>query len=98
MVKGHLNQRRNTILSTTRHVPVIANPMSNDDSEADPPCSRSVKTHHFFTALVDVGKIYDDLTGSFPHISSQGNQYILVVYDYDGNTFNTEAMKSITDK
>jgi hypothetical protein len=61
-VKVHLNQQRKNIQSTTRPVPMIVNPIHDDDFEVDPPCSCVVKTHHVFTALGDVGKIYGDLT------------------------------------
>jgi hypothetical protein len=97
-VKCHLNQRCNNLRSTTRPATVEENPIGNDDFEADPPCTRGIKTHHVFTLLLDVGKIYGDLTGHFPHTSSKGNHYILVVYDYDGNTVATDAMKNRTDK
>jgi hypothetical protein len=59
--------------------------------------SPSSPSHQVFAALVDVGKMYDDLTG-FPHVSRRVNQYVLVVYDYDGNTISTRAMKSRKDK
>lgn len=29
--------------------------------------------------------LHGDLTGRFPHKSSRGNQYLLVIYDYDAN-------------
>jgi hypothetical protein len=47
--------------------------------------------------MVDVGKVYGDLTGRFPIQSSIGNKYILMLYDYDSNTISTEPMKNITD-
>jgi hypothetical protein len=68
------------------------------DSEAGLPCLFGSKTHHVVAALVDVGKICGDLTGRLPHLSRSDNQYVLLVYDYDGNIISTEAMKSRTDK
>ena len=35
-----------------------------------------------------------DLTGKFPHMSSRGNQYLVVVYDYDSNAIVFEPIKS----
>ena len=32
------------------------------------------------------GKSYGELTGQYPTMSSSGNKYILVIYDYDSNT------------
>ena len=39
-------------------------------------------------------KAYADLTGKFPYKSSRGNQYIMVMYDYDANTIDVEPVKS----
>ena len=35
---------------------------------------------------------YTDLTGRFPYQSSQGNNYIFVAYNYDGNAILVESM------
>ena len=40
------------------------------------------------------GKAYMDLTGQFPHMSSRGNKYLVVVYDYDSNAIVMEPIKS----
>ena len=37
---------------------------------------------------------YGDLTGRFPHKSSRGNQYLLVIYDYDSNAISAEPLKT----
>jgi hypothetical protein len=55
-------------------------------------------TNQVFAALVDVEKICGDLIGRFPRVSRRGNQYVRVVYGFDGNTIFTEAMKSRNDK
>jgi hypothetical protein len=47
--------------------------------------------------MVDVGKVYGDLTGRFPIQSSSGHKYILTMYDYDSNTISTEPMNNRTD-
>ena len=39
------------------------------------------------------GKSYGDLTGKYPTMSSSGNQYILVICDYDLNTIIGEPQK-----
>jgi hypothetical protein len=31
------------------------------------------------------GQIYTDQTGRFPVVSSKGNKYIMILYDYDSN-------------
>ena len=35
-----------------------------------------------------------DLSGRFPHKSSQGSQYLLVIYDYDSNAILVEPLQS----
>ena len=37
---------------------------------------------------------YSDLTRRFPHVSSRGNNYMLIVYDYDSNAILVEPIKS----
>ena len=37
-------------------------------------------------------KAYTDLTGQFLYLSSRGNKYLLVVYDYDSNAILAEAI------
>ena len=37
---------------------------------------------------------YIDLTGTFPHKSSRGNQYLLLLYDFDSNVILVEPLKT----
>ena len=37
---------------------------------------------------------YSDQTGRFPHVSSRGDAYLLIVYDYDSNAIFVEPLKS----
>ena len=39
-----------------------------------------------------------DLTGRFPHMSSRGNQYLVVMYDYDTNAIAFEPIKTRQSK
>ena len=48
------------------------------------------------TILPLTGLIHSDLTGRFPVTSSLGNQYILVVYDYDSNAILVDPLTSRT--
>ena len=48
--------------------------------------------YNIFNMATDA-KVYTDLTWRFPHQSSRVNNYILVVYNYDGNTILAEPMK-----
>eukprot|EP00957_Ditylum_brightwellii_P119507 9118007-Ditylum_brightwellii.AAC.1 len=60
------------------------------------------RTNEHFIALYDLhtiitGKTYADLTGCFPVTSTSGNNYILVLYDYDSNAILAMAMKNRTE-
>jgi len=43
--------------------------------------------------MTPTGKAFSDLTHRFPHRSSQGNEYILVVYHYDSNVILVKPVK-----
>jgi hypothetical protein len=55
-----------------------------------------IKTNCIYAATIDAGQIYTDQTGRFPVISSKGNKYIKVLYDYDGNVILAEPIKNRT--
>ena len=62
-----------------------------------PSSSKPIKTFDCIAQLVPFqtkDKGYMDLTGRFPHKSSSGNEYILIIYDYDNNAILAEALKS----
>jgi hypothetical protein len=44
-----------------------------------------IKTNCIYAETIDAGQIYTDQTGRFPVISSKGNTYIIVLYEYDSN-------------
>ena len=55
----------------------------------------SVRTNSVYTKVVEVtGKTFTDQTGRFPVTSSKGNQYIMVLYDYDSSAILAELMKN----
>jgi hypothetical protein len=94
--KGHLSETRKNMRSTTATVSTHA-PEAIELDDITPGVA-NVKTHQVFAAMVDVGKVYGDLTCRFPIQSSSGQQFILTLYDYDINTISTELMKNRTDK
>jgi hypothetical protein len=56
------------------------------------------RTNVVYAAIHDIeGHTYTDLTGRFPKTSSRGYKYILVLYDYDGNSIQAEPMKNRSD-
>eukprot|EP00543_Licmophora_paradoxa_P007200 CAMPEP_0202442320 /NCGR_PEP_ID=MMETSP1360-20130828/1777_1 /ASSEMBLY_ACC=CAM_ASM_000848 /TAXON_ID=515479 /ORGANISM="Licmophora paradoxa, Strain CCMP2313" /LENGTH=61 /DNA_ID=CAMNT_0049057657 /DNA_START=43 /DNA_END=225 /DNA_ORIENTATION=+ len=44
------------------------------------------------------GQIYTDQTGKFITPSSNGNQYLMILYDYDSNAILAQPMKNRTAK
>jgi hypothetical protein len=53
-----------------------------------------VKTHCVYAATLDAGKIYTDQAVRFPMVSSKGNKYIMVSYEYYGNDIMAEPIKN----
>ncbi len=88
---GHLKQERQGLQSTAS---------SADLTDHFPLHRQSIeKTHQIFvqmTPFQPTEKAYADITGCFPYMSSRGNQYFLVVYDYDSNAILVELLKSRT--
>ena len=89
--KGHLNQERKFLQSTK------ARPLDQEHDYFPVNDSLESPTNECMAILLpfeakNVG--YDDLTGHFPYISSQGNKYILVIYDYDSNAILAEPIQS----
>lgn len=93
--KGHLKQEKMNLQSTK----------SSPSLQEYAPEKIQQRTHECLGLIMsfsDAQKGYMDLTGKFPHQSSRGNQYIMVVYDYDSNAILVEAIanrqaKSIAD-
>ena len=90
-IKGHQDQVRQNIRSTKPTAP------GTSDNEHLP----TEKTHEVYTAVIDTNdaetrNTYSDLTGRFPHVSSAGNQYVLVMYHYDSNAILVEPLKTRT--
>ena len=89
--KGHLNQERKFLQSTKHHIEI-------DDEDFFPSKEPLQSPTHECMAIIlpfeAKNTSYGDLTGRFPHLSSQGNKYILVVYDYDSNAILAEPLQS----
>jgi hypothetical protein len=82
MVKGHLSQQRSNIHSM-QPKPNLAATDTNFAPTSDSPNTQS---YYIYAATLDLtGQIATDLTGRFPVTSSQGNTYILVLYNYNSN-------------
>ena len=79
--KGHLRRQQLHIQSTSI-------PLTTSLDVAPTPEPGNPTTHAAFTTIVDTkesGRSYSDQTGQSPVISSKGNKYVFVLYDYDSN-------------
>jgi hypothetical protein len=61
---GHMNQRRQNILSTSK---------VSAEKQQPPDTDLGTKTHLVYAVVVDQGQFYTNLTGKFPVRSSKGN-------------------------
>jgi hypothetical protein len=57
---------------------------------------QGIKTQFLFAVTIDAGQIYTDQTGRFPVVSSKGNKYIMILYDYDSNAILAQPIKDST--
>jgi hypothetical protein len=62
----------------------------------EPDLDHGMKTQFVYAATIDAGKIYTDQTGRFPVVSSKGNKYIMILYDYDSNAILAQPIKDRT--
>ena len=76
-----------------------SDPIINDDNadlhpSSDSPNISSNCTIYNIIENSPTGLGYTDLTGRFPYRSAQGNQYILVAYNYDANSIHAVPIKN----
>jgi hypothetical protein len=86
--KGHLNQQRQNARTTKiKDVKVTV---------IEPDLDHGIKTQFVYAATIDTDQIYTDQTGRFPVVSSKGNTYIMILYDYDSNAILAQPIKDRT--
>jgi hypothetical protein len=94
MHQGHLYQLRANIRST--HPPASSRQQPTADDYIDnaaPPLEDNTRTIIIYADChCTTGMVYTDPTGKFLVPSVSGNQYILFVYEYDGNYIHAEPM------
>jgi hypothetical protein len=108
MVKGHLNQTRQNQRST-KNVPVanVPTPIPDQlelaqhqdllDADAFPSTTDEERCHFCYATIIEpTGKIYTDQTGRFIVPSSTGNNYLMILYDYDSNAIFAEPLRNRT--
>ena len=89
---GHLKQERQNLQSTQQ--PTDKNFCPENDIHNEP-------TNQMMATIVPyqiTQKAFGDLPGTFPHTSSRGSQYFLVVYHYDSNGILVKTLKNRTEQ
>ena len=90
--KGHMKRQRQGVRSTKilKTLPVIENSAKELDNS---PTLKKMKDVYIKTHMAD-DTMYTDQPGRFPATSSNGNQYIMVLVEVDGNYIDAEPMKN----
>lgn len=100
-VKGHLDQVRKNLRSTTPkpiEEPVLFDITTNNETIIDSDISPehiTERTHACYATCIqkpNTGTSYSDQTGRFPVTSSLGNTQLFVLYDYDSNSIHAVPM------
>jgi Reverse transcriptase (RNA-dependent DNA polymerase) len=93
--KGHLDQLRQGTKSTKSKSP----PVEDFEFPFELAANNETRSHECFAALIPpTGLIYTDQTGRFVCPSETGNNYLMVLYDYDSNAILAEAIPNRTKK
>ena len=89
---GHLDAQRKNTQSTKKH----REREQDDDSDHFPTQPKdTTRTHACYVATTEPKQIvYSDQTGRLPHPSSNGNNYLVVAYDYDSNSILLRPIKN----
>jgi hypothetical protein len=101
--KGHLDQERKNLNSTKVikiNDEIFPSKLNENNEDFFPSKLNDQAVTQDLCAMITPFEpkktAYSDLTGRFPYKSSRGNEYLLVVYDYDSNAILVEAIKNRT--
>jgi hypothetical protein len=105
MVKGHLDQSRKNQGSTKTKPTVRIAPDPQDPGDlaihldqAPPQLPTATDVSCYAAIFEPIGQVYSDQTGKFVVASSRGNNYLLVLYNYDTNSIFAPPFKNRTAK
>ena len=96
--KGHLDQKHKNkwSMQQTKNTKTKWSMQTATSDDPLPSPDHQHKTHAIYVSMLNAtsstGVIHSDLTGWFPIQSSLGNQYILVIYNYDSNAILAEPL------
>ena len=69
-------------------MPIDVNPPQENDN---------ARTYNLYVTIAtssDIIKSYSDQTGKFTHQSTRGNQYVMILYDYNYNLILSNPIKT----
>ena len=90
--KGHLDQVRQNLQLTK---PKKCDPTATDQDTFPELDSPNKQTFYCYATVEEMtGQIYTDQTGRFPVPSKLGNNYVMVLYDYDSNAILAQPCKT----
>ena len=90
---GHLDAHRKNTKSTKKMMP--SPPPEDTDDNFPPQPNDTTRTHSCFIATTEPKHIvYTNQTGRLPQPSSQGNNYLMIAYDYDSNNILLRPLKN----
>jgi len=98
MAQGHMDQECQNKNSTKQQAPLPAAPSPDDNTFPLAPNDGTCSHYCFVAMLKPMGQIYTDQTGKFVTPSSTGNNYILILYDYDSNAILAVPFKNHKSK
>ena len=101
MIKSHMDQSRSNQRSTSTPPPGLTPPIidldetSSEDFTPTPLLDETECLHYIYATIHKVTrKIATDLPVKFYTPKCHGNNYLLIVYDYDSHYVHAEPMKS----
>jgi hypothetical protein len=86
--QSYLNQQRQNARTTQ----IKSTNENNQETDID----HGIETQFVYAATIYAGQIYTDRTGRFPVVSSKGNKYIMILYDYDSNAILAQPIRDRT--
>jgi len=88
MAKGHLDQEYSGLQTTKQSLQLASDLYPQSEIK----CNEAIFSLFYATDINK--KSYLDITGKFPHASSRGNKYLLVIYDHDSNIILAHVLKT----
>ena len=89
--KGHLDQERSKIRLTKTN---ISNDQTDDEIVTKNDATKMYENAAMMYPITPKLTTYSDQTGRFPHRSSRGNEYLMIMYDFDANAILCSPLKN----